>query len=109
MANPYPYPLAQADLHALSSLVEGLGGALIEVMVCGTSVVSTDNPFAPLEILCDGRLGHLSPVGDHRALAESIVHTLDHPTPRDMLIDGARRFSAQCIINEYERRCGLAN
>ena len=100
--NPYAY-MARADVFALSSLVEGLVGVLIEAMACGTSVVSTDCTFGPSEILQDGRLGRLSPVGDHKALAESIVHTLDNPTSREELLAGASRFSAEAIINEYEK------
>ena len=105
-ANPYPY-MARADVFALSSLVEGLVGVLIEALACGASVASTDCTFGPAEILQKGRLGRLSPVGDAPALAESILRALDNPTPREILTEGARRFDVEKVIGEYEELCDL--
>ena len=48
--NPYPY-MARAKLLVLTSDYEGLPTVLIESLICGTPVVSTDCPSGPREIL----------------------------------------------------------
>ena len=73
--NPYCY-FSRADVFVLSSRWEGFGNVLVEALALGVPVVSTDCPVGPREILKDGSLGRLVPVGDHRRLAEALVETL---------------------------------
>lgn len=76
VADPYPY-MRHCSVFVLSSLSEGLPTVLIEALACGARVVSTDCPSGPREILQDGRLGTLVPVGDDRALADAIMIALE--------------------------------
>jgi glycosyltransferase involved in cell wall biosynthesis len=98
--NPYPY-MRRASVLVLSSLFEGLPTVLIEAMACGLSVVSTDCPSGPREILQDGKYGHLVPVGDHYALAEAIVQTINTPMNPEILKIRALDFSASKAIADY--------
>lgn len=98
--NPYVW-MSRASVFVLSSLWEGLPGVLVEAMACGCPVVSTDCPSGPAEILAQGEFGRLVPVGDDRAMAEAILHTLDHPVDRERLRQRARLFSIDGAITAY--------
>lgn len=74
-ANPYA-ALARAATFVLSSRWEGLPTVLIEALALGVPLVSTDCPSGPREILGDGRLGRLTPVGDEEAMASAILSQL---------------------------------
>ena len=79
--NPYAY-MAHAAVYVLSSISEGMGVVIVEAMALGAPVVATDCRGGPRELLQDGRLGKLVPVGDADALAAAIQATLDNPPPR---------------------------
>lgn len=76
--NPFAY-MARAAVFVLSSTFEGLPGALIQALACGTPVVATDCPSGPREILRGGQFGRLVPVGDVAALATAIAGALSEP------------------------------
>jgi glycosyltransferase involved in cell wall biosynthesis len=98
--DPYPY-LAKADLFVLSSAWEGLPGVLIEALVAGVPVVSTDCPSGPAEILENGKYGRLVPVGDPEALAAAMAEALDAPHDRDMLRRRGNEFSVERAADQY--------
>jgi len=100
--NPYAF-MSKAALFVLSSAWEGLPNALLEAMACGTPVVSTDCPSGPAEILDNGRLGRLVPVGDAEALAKEILSTLDEPLDSEILRRRVADFSFDKIVDEYIR------
>jgi glycosyltransferase involved in cell wall biosynthesis len=71
--------IAGLDVAVLSSSAEGMPNFVLEAMAAGVPVVSTRAGAAP-ELLEEGRLGRLVPIGDHAALAEAILATLDAPS-----------------------------
>ena len=102
VGNPYAY-MARAAAFALSSINEGLPGVLIQALACGCPVVSTDCPSGPAEILAGGRYGRLVPPGDHVALADAIIATLEAPTAPGLLRERAGCFTVERAVAEYER------
>ena len=84
--NPYAY-MSRANLFALSSRFEGLPGVLIEALACGCPVVSTDCPSGPREILRDGALGRLVPVGNVNAMARAFEDLLSGTTGHRVVHD----------------------
>lgn len=98
--NPFRY-MARARLFVLSSRWEGLAGVLIEAMACGCPIVSTDCHSGPREILRDGGLGSLVPVGDIEALAEAIVVQLSNSPQTTGLRERAAEFSVEQAVDAY--------
>ena len=100
--NPYAY-MARASLFATSSRMEGLQNVLIEALACGCPCVSTNCPSGPADILENGRIGRLVPVGDVEALAEAMQLTLEDPPPKTLLLKRAEYFSVENAAARYER------
>lgn len=75
-----PY-FANAAAVVATSRWEGLPTTIIEALAAGASVVSTDCRTGPREILRDGALGALVPVGDAEAVAGAVLDALDRPHP----------------------------
>jgi len=108
--NPFRY-MSRASVFALSSVYEGLPGALIQAMACGCRVISTDGPGGAREVLenggnggngRNGTIGPLVPACDSAALARGISALLDDaraglprvPAPVD-------RFSEKAAVDAY--------
>jgi glycosyltransferase involved in cell wall biosynthesis len=97
--NVYAY-LARADAFVLSSRWEGLPTVLIEALFCGVPVVATDCPSGPREILDNGRLGRLVPVGDATALAAALDDVYDGKVAR-AAPESWRRFDERVVVDRY--------
>ena len=100
VSNPLAW-MSRASVFVLSSSREGLPGVLIEAMAAGCRVVSTDCPSGPAEILENGKYGRLVPVGDHGALAQAILATLDSPHDPQSLRTRAADFSVNKAVDDY--------
>ncbi|MBW4575412.1 MAG: glycosyltransferase [Aphanothece sp. CMT-3BRIN-NPC111] len=103
--NPYAY-MARAAVFALSSRWEGFGNVIVEAMVVGTPVVSTNCESGPAEILDNGKYGSLVPVGDSQALAEAILKVLAGET-KHVEPDWLNQFSLEAITQQYLDVLGL--
>ena len=99
-ANPFPF-MRKCDAFVLSSLHEGLGNVLVEALLCGCSIVSTDCPHGPREILDNGKYGTLVPSDDVGALAGAIRRTLEQPFPENQQKQRATEFTMSRIGPKY--------
>ena len=72
LENPFSI-MKNADVFVLSSAWEGFGNVVVEALASGTSVISTDCPYGPSEILDNGKYGELFAVGDSSALARKLL------------------------------------
>lgn len=104
--NPYAF-VDRADLFVLSSAWEGFGNVLVEALALGTPVVATDCPFGPREIVQNGRLGPLVPVGDPQAMAQAMEKVLRHPPDKKKLQGGTSAYTAEASADGYLKTIGL--
>lgn len=100
VANPFPY-LARAAVFVLSSAWEGMPNVLVQAMAAGTTVVATDCPNGPRDVLDGGRLGALVPVGDAAAMAQAIETALRSPMAPDVLRDAVGSYRANTVADAY--------
>ena len=76
--------IKDSKLFVLSSDYEGMPNALIEAMVAGLPIVSTDcSPGGASELIDSNVNGIITPCGDARALAKAIIYMLDNPEKAD--------------------------
>ena len=73
--------LKMADIFVSTSVFEGLPLVLLEAMAAGLPIVSTDAPGCT-DLVCHGRNGLVSPVGDSLAMAANIAQLIADPQHR---------------------------
>ncbi len=98
--NPYEL-MVNSDLLVLSSDLEGLPTAIIEAFYCGLSVVSTDCPCGPKELLMDGRYGSLVPMRDKVALAAAMENELLNRRKHEVQQSAAISFLPEKAANQF--------
>ena len=119
--NPYQF-MKQAAIYLSASHAEGFPNALVEAMLCGCAVISTDCPSGPREILApdtpfDALLkegleetpyGILVAVKDYEAYKSAMLRLLENQAKREALaISGRKRatdFRMDTILGQYAHK-----
>tara|TARA_B100000989_G_scaffold210291_1_gene159518 strand:- start:163 stop:1242 length:1080 start_codon:yes stop_codon:yes gene_type:complete len=65
--------ISQSDIFVLSSKFEGLPNVLIESQKYNVPIIASNCPTGPSEILMNGKLGELFPVGNYVNLANKLI------------------------------------
>lgn len=98
--DPNPYRLIKnAKLSVLVSEAEGLPRVLIESIIIGTPVVSTDCPSGPNEVLLGKNSKYLVPIGDINKLSHVMDDVLIH---NEQQVFDVERFDATRVAMAYQ-------
>jgi glycosyltransferase involved in cell wall biosynthesis len=91
-----------SDLLVVNSEYEGLNNMIVHALSCGTSVVSTDCPVGPSEILQHGKFGKLVESGDSSQMKKKIIQELENPAfDPEQLIKRSMDFSISSSSKEF--------
>ena len=80
---------------------------LLEALALGVPAVACDCPSGPREVLADGRVSPLVPVGDDFAVAGALAELLDRPPPSERLLEAARPYTVEASADAYLQALGL--
>jgi len=98
--NPFVY-MAKSSVFVLSSKWEGLPNVLLHAMALGASVVATDCPSGPSEILDNGRYGALVSIGDVNSMAKAIQSYIQKPLLKHDHSEALAPFELENITDQY--------
>ncbi|MGL5965511.1 MAG: glycosyltransferase, partial [Fusobacteriaceae bacterium] len=104
--NPYIW-MKNSKLFVHSSKYEGLPTVLIEAMICGKVVISSNCPTGPYEILKGGEVGALFEVFDYKDLGNKLYSLLNDrfilEEYENIIKLRIIEFKSEVVINEYEK------
>lgn len=95
--------LSAFDLSVFPSLWEGTPLTVFETLAAGKPIIATDADGL-LDVLTDDQNALIVPKRDATALADRIVHLMDHPEERARLSIGARAAGEQYDIAAFVRK-----
>ena len=103
-----PRDIKGAKLFVLPSDYEGMPNVLLEAMALGLPCIATDCPCGgPAAVIDDGVSGLLIPVGDEKALTESLRRLLASAELRGSLSENARRaaeaFRPEAVFSQWKK------
>jgi N-acetyl-alpha-D-glucosaminyl L-malate synthase BshA len=98
--------LCKADLFLLPSASEAFGLAALEAMACGVPVVGSIVGGLP-ELVTNGDVGYLEPIGDVGAMARRSLEILSDKEMHSKMSKRAReitvdKFTTEKIVNQYK-------
>lgn len=98
--NPIDY-IKKSNVFVMSSSWEGFGNVIVEAMGTGISVVSTDCPSGPAEILNNTKYGTLVSMHNKEEMSNAIIELIKKPLNPELVKTRAKDFSVPTITNQY--------
>lgn len=94
-----------SDIFVFPTLTEALSNVLLESMINGLPVISTNTGGNP-EVIEDGKSGILIPMEDSRAISDNVCNLLSNPEKMKQLSENAQKrvrehFSLEKTVTEY--------
>lgn len=101
------------DAFCFSSDFEGLPNALIEAMLVGLPVVTTDFETGSRDLVTDGKTGHMVHRGDVEAFSAAVIDMVENPKNAISMATSAReflthRFCEERLVDLLIRECKVA-
>ncbi len=104
--NPYVW-IKNSLFLVHSSKYEGLPTVLIEALICGKTIISSECPTGPREILKNGECGELFEVGNVKQLSEKLVNFFENSDLIKFYEEKVKmrkeEFNQKNVIREYEK------
>ena len=101
--------MKKSDVFVLTSNSEAFGMVLAEGLAAGLQVVSTNSFSGPAEVLGNGRYGFLAEVDNVKSISSSMKAAIHSPISKEIIYEGASRFSASLIVKKYLNFISLVN
>lgn len=105
--------LREHDAFCFSSNFEGLPNALIEAMLVGLPVVTTDFETGSRDLVTEGETGHMVHCGDVEAFSSAVIDMVENPKNAFHMAARARgllshRFCEEGLVDLLVRECRAA-
>lgn len=104
--NPYVW-IKNSLFLVHSSKYEGLPTVLIEALICGKTIISSECPTGPREILKNGECGELFGVGNVKQLSEKLINFFENSDLIKFYEEKVKmrkeEFNQKNVIREYEK------
>ncbi len=90
-----------ADIFVLSSRVEGMPNVMIEAMMCNCTIVATDCPTGPKEIIGKNKYGYLSKMNNPKDLSNNIIKAIRKKIGIKKTKNLLEKFSEEKVIKKH--------
>ena len=90
-----------ADIFVLSSRVEGMPNVMIEAMMCNCTIVATDCPTGPKEIIGKNKYGYLSKMNNPKDLSKNIIKAIRKKIGIKKTKNLLEKFSEEKVIKKH--------
>ena len=91
----------KSDIFVLSSRVEGMPNVMIEAMMCGCTIVSTNCKTGPREILGRNKFGYLSKVKNPNDLHKNMLRAINKKISKEKTAHILEEFKEKNVIKRH--------